>query len=66
MEIKNRIKKEFEKAGEGFIVLLDARAASYHEAVMEATALLLNKGEKGVYITASRPYKFIFNEMKLD
>ena len=64
MEIKNQIEKEFETLSGDFVVLLNTRAENYSDAVMESVSLMLKKEKKGVYVTASRPYRFISKEMQ--
>ena len=63
-EVKDKIEKEFESLGDNFVLLLDANAKNYFEAVMEVLALMLKGKKRGVYVTASRPYRFISKEMQ--
>jgi KaiC/GvpD/RAD55 family RecA-like ATPase len=63
MEVKDKLEKELESLGDNFVILLDVKAENYSEAVLCATEFMLKKGKKGVYVAASRPYKFILKEM---
>ena len=63
-DVKNKIKKEFEALKINFLVILDTSAENYSDAVMGAVTFMLEKGQKGIYVTSSRPYRFISNEMK--
>jgi len=64
MKIKDKIEKEFKTLDDKSVVLLDLNAENYFEAVMHAVDFMLKKGRKGVFITVSRPYKYILREMQ--
>jgi len=63
-DVNNRIKKEFETLSSNFVVLLDTHAENYFDAVMESVRVIMEKGGKGVYVTVSRPYRYILKEMQ--
>jgi len=62
-DVKDQIKKEFKALKSNFLVLLDTHAENYFEAVMEIAGLM-SEEKTGVYVTASRPYRFISSEMQ--
>jgi len=63
-EIENKIKKEFETSSEKFVVLLDIPAEKYFATSMDSANFMSEGGKKGVYVTVSRPYRFISKEMQ--
>jgi len=64
MEIKDKIKCEFEAIGNSGLVLMSLQAESYFETAMESAAFLSGKNQKGVYVTSSRPYLYLSKEMQ--
>ena len=62
--VKNNIKKEFEALNRRFIVLLDVPAKNYFDSVMESANFVVEKEKKGVYVSVSRPFRYISNEMQ--
>ena len=63
-DLKNQIKSEIESLSSNFIVLLDTHAENYFESVMESAGAMTAKNKKGVYVTVSRPYRYILREMQ--
>jgi archaellum biogenesis ATPase FlaH len=63
-DLNEQIKNEFEALSSNFIVVLDTRAENYSNAVMESAKCMAGKDKKGVYITISRPYRYILREMQ--
>jgi len=64
MELKKQIEKEFETVQEDTLTLLNLTAENYFDAVMESLRLMVERGEKGVYVTVSRPHKYLRMEMR--
>jgi len=62
-DVNNQIKKEFGTLKSNFLVLLNVNAENYFEAVMKS-ASIMSKRKKGVYVTVTRPCRFILKEMK--
>ena len=60
----NKIKKEFEVLSGSFVLLLDTHAENYFESVMDSADFMSGKGKKGVYVTISRPYRYLSKEMQ--
>ena len=63
-EIKEKIKDEVESLTNKFIVLLDTPAENYCDTAMCSADFMVGKGKTGVYVSASRPYRFILKEMQ--
>jgi len=63
MKIKNKIEKELKAKG-NFLVLLDARAENYFNAIMESLKLVLDRESKGIYVTISSPSEYLTAEMQ--
>jgi archaellum biogenesis ATPase FlaH len=63
-DLNEHIKNEFEALSSNFIVVLDTRAENYSNAVMESAKFMVGKEQKGVYVTVSRPYRYILKEMQ--
>jgi archaellum biogenesis ATPase FlaH len=63
-EIKEKIKEEIEPMSNKFIVLLDTPAEKYCDAAMCSADFMVGKGRTGVYVSASRPYRFMLKEMQ--
>ena len=64
---KTQIREKFEALNDKFdksVTLLETPAESCFEDVMDSVASMLEKEKKGVYVTASRPYKYISKEMQ--
>ena len=64
MKSKSKVSEEFEAVTDKFVVLLNTPPEKYFDTAINSTNLMLKKGKTGVYITASRPYRFITREMQ--
>ena len=62
-DVRSKIKKELETLSCAFVVLLDVPAENYFDAIVQ-TADVMSKRGKGVYVTASRPYRHISEKMQ--
>lgn len=63
-DLKSKLEEEIKALNDNFILLIDTRAENYFDVVMEAISLIIERDEKGVYLTSSRPYSFILKEMQ--
>jgi len=62
--INIKINKELETLGDEFIILLTSKPEYYFDSVLKTVKFITDKGMGGVYITTSRPYRFIKNRLE--
>lgn len=60
----NKVKKELEALSGTFVLMLDTHAETYFDSVMESASFMTGRGKKGVYVTISRPYRYLSKEMQ--
>ncbi len=63
-ELQEELQEELGKLSNNSIILLDAHAENCFDAVMESTNFMLDQGKAGIYVTVSKPYKFITRKMQ--
>ncbi|MFH1721845.1 MAG: hypothetical protein ABH950_04480 [Candidatus Altiarchaeota archaeon] len=60
-----KLKKEMEGLGDDAIVLVSCRAESHMRMILALLAIVLNeKSQGGVYISVSRPFRYILNNLE--
>ncbi|MFC2153894.1 hypothetical protein ACFLRC_00235 [Candidatus Altiarchaeota archaeon] len=61
----NRLKEEMKDLGDDAIVLISSRAEGHMRMVLAALAILLNERiQGGIYISVSRPFRYIMNSLE--